>query len=410
MNIKDINIQITKITEKNKFFSVSADSKLSEVFIFVNFININLTNKLNGLSHLCEHIFLKMVEDKYLDIVKEDNIDYMGFTDYTYTVFKFTLPSDNYFIDILIKVIFECLEIKNIKESYVLQSKNEVITECRNRKSEVEETLPINMFLTDNTINYIPIGNIEDILNITISDIKDFIKGYKDEFNLMILGKELYNLHNIIWKMESKKINQDKKKLKKDFYEPQDHIYRILSKRDEIKVYVINDIREKDIREKTIQKILQFIFINRFEQYCKNLNINTELKIAFLNKVINEDYKYNNINIIGFPINDNYKIEDLIKFVIYRDVNINEFNVGKIEFLEYIKSIGDINYQFLLDSMLGLMLNDDIPFVTTKIINQVCNITNNINEEEFNIVKKALYSNAYKIIIKEYNESNEEKY
>lgn len=73
----------------------------------------NRDNKKNGISHMCEHFYIKLLSSQYMSNVKDDNFRCVGYTDYMYTVINITFTESETNLQKLIEeYIFKILPLK----------------------------------------------------------------------------------------------------------------------------------------------------------------------------------------------------------------------------------------------------------------------------------------------------------
>lgn len=393
MKLDDIQLKY-KEYGKNKFISVKVNSEYCYIYVLVNFNNICENKELNGLAHLCEHIFLKIVENNYNHyITSDEKFSYMGVTDYTYTIFKFTVTANRVNVEKLFDAIVKSLDENVIKHNYIEQSKIEVINECNFRKNEMKKMSTINNFLTNGVINYIPIGNISCVEKISDNNVIDFINTYKNNMSLIFIGNYSYDFSNIKWKISNKKVsmkNNDSdtlinNKLKVSLYETEQVDLFFL---DNKKIY--NEI------EKIMQNLLNFIFIDRIEEFCDRREI--DISISLIKKKISNNFKYNAFCFVNLS---SIYIDDLIFNTFFINVSCIELKKGVKKFIDYLKSIGEFNLEYLVDNVTNFVLNNDIPLINIDIIEKSILLASKISLNEINYFRKELYNQNYKVVIKE---------
>jgi hypothetical protein len=287
----------------------------------------------SGISHLCEHFFIKLLSNQYRNKKNDDKFSCMGYTDYMYTTIIITF-TENYanLID-MIKAINITEDTLNIGKKYFNQCKSEIIKECKDREDDIEKSLKVNSFITNNAVDYVPLGNIEAIGTISYEEFIEFFQINYCNFRCVLLLKQLYNVNNYYFKKSKENNicnihNNDMIKIRK---------YRISDQgKQKIYFHIEHEIQANYIDLSLVEYILS-------EKIKTQLGFN----VYFMKKKISDIYIY---EILCVNSGDKKVSDDIINFITNYKIKESDLSYAKQEFISQLQenSVIDLSYAIIL--------------------------------------------------------------
>lgn len=398
----------TNLKNNNKFIQISGDYKFAHIHLFLNIgANSDPYNK-KGLSHLCEHIFIESIIEAYSNKIIDKNFNCMGYTDYDYTVFKFIVSNTNEHVTCLLKMLCEYINGFSVNLRYIEKCKPEVIKEFTDRKEEVRRSLKINSFLTENKIDYVPMGRIDDIYKLSIEDIEVYYRQYASNANLAIfcnpsirkLGCNNLTIEHS--QLNNKKINEniEYKNITNNKILNVDSQYR-----QQFKVYFKYTNKVFSEKENAAIYILEIIMNYKI---CSLLDISMEefSPIYFKRKVIDNDYVFFILCINKYKEKKESNIKKFVDNILDISISNTDVEQAKHVFYELIDRIEDVDEGYTHNNIFHYLTNNELLATTKEQINTLHNIVKSTSLKEICKMKEKIYNDNYKIIT---NNSNNQK-
>lgn len=165
---------------------------LFNIYIYVPAGSIYEKDKIRGISHLLEHMLMKRTKhytNKHLssEITKIGGISNAGTSkDVTYYYIKTHI--DNY--KIAIKIMSDIIHSPSFLNEELTTEKKIVLEEFAQNKDDIDAILDIestkNVLGNKNEYSYPIIGTQKDIQNITIQDLKTYIKQHYSNYMVLV--------------------------------------------------------------------------------------------------------------------------------------------------------------------------------------------------------------------------------
>jgi predicted Zn-dependent peptidase len=388
----DNNAQIIKLV---------GNFKLANIIVIFKCGSIDEQIGKHGVCHLCEHIFLKLVEDAFNKEINDIDFKYMGCVDYTYTMLHFMSSSNIKCISKLIKGIIDIININNIKKDIIEESRKEILTECKIRKNNVEESLIINSFLSNEEIDFVPVGNLEQIKMLNNDDINNYFKNFIKNMNIaLMLDKDvsIINIENIINKIpKNQKILTHKYDMKKDKISCESLKISSSKMENYIKVHFLIDDKVTSNVEILMEKMLEILMSDRLYKSIESLT-NTDVKVSYSRKTISDKYNYIIITIKNAKNELDNSIDKIINNITIKKLSMCEYNFCVKTLEKCLTDISEVNESYIIDGVLKHILYNEILLVTSEQITDTINTLKNITYNKLEYYKRNLYNNGYKII------------
>ncbi|MCB2314113.1 insulinase family protein [Clostridium tagluense] len=390
----------TNLKNDKKFIQISGNYNFAHIHLFLNIgANSDPYNK-KGICHLCEHIFIESIIEAYSNKIIDKNFYCIGYTDYDYTVFKFIVSNTNEHVTFLLSILHEYINSFSVKLRYIEKCKSEVIKEFTDRKEDIRRSFKINSFLTENKIDYVPMGRIDDIYKLSIEDVEVYYRQYASNANLVVFCNpsiRKFSCNNLAIgcsQLNNKKINEniEYKNITNNKILNIDSRYR-----QQLKVYFKYTNRVFNEKENAAIYILEIIMNYKI---CTLLDINIEefSPISFKRKIIDNDYVFFILCINKY---EEKKESNIIKFV----DNILEISISNIDveqaknvFYELINQIDYVDEGYTHNNIFHYLTNNELLAVTKEQVNTLRNMVKCISLEEICKIKEKIYNDNYKVI------------
>ncbi len=400
MKLCDTYSEIVIDDGKRKFIKVVGNSTCTKVYLILNNgVNIDPKDKI-GISHLCEHIFIESVAEKYNEKMKDGYFQSMGYTNYDHTVLTFSISSKQENVECLINILSELINGLCVKSEYVQKCKTDVIRECDVKKNESEYSLKINRFITDGNINYLPIGDAANILNIEKHDITAFLPKFYDSFSFVIIHNKNINVDIFKNLIPKKTISQNSTR-KSCCQNTEKNICKVLNISSEfqknLRIYFKQTKVNYTYKEK-VAKCLIEIIINY--KICSYLCIENEQysPITFKNKIINEDYSFIVVYMDGYEKIINGIANNLVGYLLDFFISNKDFNQSKDTFASFLDETTDINDVYVFNNIFHHLIYDDVLCITEKHVNQLKKMIKEITLDDIIKLKKEIFTSDYKVV------------
>lgn len=378
--------------------------KLANILVVSKSGAINDTIEKSGIAHVCEHLFLKLVEKKYKEQIKDLDFKKMGFVDYTYTTLHFCCSSTIEHVEILLKSIIDVLLIEEFSIDLVNNVKKEVMMECTYRKKYINESLKMNMFLTNEDINYLPIGDKKQINTIDLNDIKSGFKSFISNINIIFLLNN--NVKDINLRLVKNKLSnlvlQGNFKIENEYKKPtikQRNQLRIImgSQICEIKIFFLMKDLIDNKYNNLMKKVLEVILLNRFYNEIKN---NKLINVNIFKKIISDHYKYICISCEFEDGQIDYSISTQIIKKILAELSYSEYKKACEMLKDFLKNLNEVNEPFVINSVLNYINFNENMLISKEKIKDIKKQVDKIGYNNLKQFKNILYTENYKIIIK----------
>ena len=137
-----------------------------------------------GLAHFVEHMSLSYDKYRRSDLLKSrsqklilpDNYLFSGTTDYDYTILKIMTDDNLSRTKEALILLREMTKITFYKKYFFEAVRNEILLEYEHRYDNMIQTQKAVSVLTNNDINYLPIGTIDSIKSVCFEDVIDYVK------------------------------------------------------------------------------------------------------------------------------------------------------------------------------------------------------------------------------------------
>lgn len=335
----------------------------------------------NGLSHLCEHFYIKLLSDKYLSAVQDVNFRCVGYTDYMYTVITILFTEN----EINFNHVINALEIKEkdlyIGQDYFEKSRTEIISECKIRNKHIAESVLANSYLTNGKVNYVPLGKIDSICSINYKQFAKFFIHKYCNFQCFCLLQNSYKGHHKSQEVRTLKC----RKVKNKSYKVSVTGKYLISNLCKQKIYY--RIMIKDCIYNLCIAILEYIIENK---------VLSNLGISFMKKCISKKFMYEIICIDSREENIGIKIHDLITEYKLKESDIYQ---AKREIILHLKNnkLFDLNHGInnIINHLVyneNFLLNDE----------QICDVIVKIESITFlqlQQIKKEVFHAEYCILL-----------
>ncbi len=386
------------ISDKRKLIKVVGDTTYTKIYLILNNgVNIDPKDKL-GISHLCEHIFIESVSSKYTEKVRDSYFQSMGFTNYEHTVLTFSISSNQGNVECLIDILSELINGHYLKSEYIQKCKMDVIRECNIKQKESEYSLKINKFITDDNINYLPIGDSYKIIHIGKEDIKAFLPQYYDSFSLVIFHHKDINVEISEKLVPNKTIFQNSFKTYccQNTKEKTSKVLNIQSDyQKNLRIYFKQTKSDYTFKEKVAQCLIEIIINYKI---CSYLHIKNEqyIPIVFRRKVINDDYSFIVMCMDGYEKNlkDNF-----VGYLLDIPISKEDFIQSKDTFILFLNETIDIDDTYVFNSIFHYLIYNEAPSITEEQINQLRRIMKEITLDDIIKLKEEIFTNDYKVVI-----------
>jgi hypothetical protein len=146
----------------------------------------------NGLAHLVEHICLAYrhyIQASFNSSLKFNEVRFRssGLTNYGQTVLMFSFPSRSDNIHIFHQIIKVILNTSIITKETFAISKSELLTECKQKGAQWYWQQDLISFITRSQINELPVGKVDEIVQLQMNDAVSFIQNNYTPDNLALV-------------------------------------------------------------------------------------------------------------------------------------------------------------------------------------------------------------------------------
>lgn len=299
--------------KESKILLSNNEQRLTYYCIYIYVGSLNEKDNERGLAHFVEH--MNMCFRKY-DLLKEcDNYLAYAITDYYSTTYIIGMPWRDRKKGI--SVIDNILKGTYIDQIFLEEVRQDILSEIQDKNNDIENELLDKIFFKTKYHGREPVGNIENIENYNIDEIKKFFLTWYQKENIKIICldenqsnynyKILKNNSNIQYKLKPTICNWNEKEIEID------------KKRQKVRiVYKI----EKE-KYKIFFSIDCFLYSFMLEMLSENIEI-------FLNEKLNMNY-----------ISCETKILSAVEDLWWVELNENEYrkyewNMIKKDFLDWI--------------------------------------------------------------------------
>ncbi|WP_339247003.1 insulinase family protein [Paenibacillus sp. FSL F4-0243] len=144
----------------------------------------------NGIAHLVEHICLsyrKYIPSSCNSSLIFNEIRSSGFTNYGQTVLMFSFPSHMDNINMFHQILMIILSNAIITNKTFEISKLELLAECKQKGSQWYWQQELISFITNSQINELPVGKVDEIVQLQMKDAVTFIQNNYTNDNLALI-------------------------------------------------------------------------------------------------------------------------------------------------------------------------------------------------------------------------------
>lgn len=331
----------------------------------------------NGLSHLCEHFYIKLLSNKYLSAVRDVNFRCVGYTDYMYTIINILFTENEINLNHVIKALDVREKDLYIGQDYFEKSRTEVISECKIRNKCISESVIANSYLTNGNVNYVPLGDVDSICSINYKEFAKFFKHKYCDFQCFFL------LQNSYESLEVRTLKHQKAKNKS-------HKVSVAGK------YLISDLCKQKIYYRiTIEDYVYNLCIAILEYIIGN-KVLSNMDISFMKKSISEKFMYEIICIDSREENIGAKIYDLITGY---ELNESDIYQAKREIILHLKSnrLFDLNYA--INNIINHFIYNENFLLNDEQIRDVIVKIEDITFVQLQQIKKEVFHAEYCILL-----------
>ena len=228
----------------------------NHIYLIIPVGSIDEQKNMNGIAHLVEHIIiLKLMNEKNI-------ISVSGVTNFDKTVFN--ICTKNYFDGNFFVDFFDNIEI-NQSELDICKSHLQREIDDLGKKLYLEYVEKYS-YLSDAKEIKLPIGNKNDILGITLSQISLYIRKFYKKFMYISIwnGKVEQKKYNITSSISSKKYDCN--------------ISKYLDKRNsnlKFEIYFSVNFQQNNLKYKGLKNLFQIFIEDKLNDFFKSLNRKT---------------------------------------------------------------------------------------------------------------------------------------
>lgn len=348
---------------RNGLLYIKGESNCAYLLIIVNQGANDDGDLYSGLNHICEHIFLKLVETYYEEVCKDEFFEYKGHTDYTITTYEFRSANKKENINQLLISIAKSLDIEFIPIEIIKQSRDEVIKEFDHNKN-IETAFEINSFICNEKINYVPLGNINNIYDINDKDYLLNIIKFKNHIKYGIISDIPYGEINFSYLS----------KYEGDFFISKGENKFLLDKSNAIldlsnynnssfTLFIIMNYNRDDmdfITENIFEMVIQIRILEVLKEFQ-----NSNLKIEIKRKMIKESYYFISVSVQGLKQQNRYYTFN------FENISMKEFYNVKQMLIHNLKEMKSVNMAFIINNIQNYYIYNDMLMLTESDINSV---------------------------------------
>lgn len=329
-----------------------------------------------GAAHLLEHVLMSFLT---FNLIKNVRYTAKAYTDFNETIFYIKGPSDkNNFLQCL-DIILGIVQGKFLEEKYFQRAKMDVLEEIESRHDKC--TITDILLRESEYIEYLALGNREDVLKLEFKDIKDFFDKFysADLMSLAIVGDilDMWKQRKIIEKKFDKirhfSVKVDKPELSLRKYQNEEYYLEkfkgekgvvnlnIIYKIDKTQTLIYDNTIAHEIVEKVSIIVLKDKVSRRFA--IPDIDIQFECKdfdqgyMFYCFTIITEKRHIREvINVLALNKDNDLLISSLDSAFI--DDLIRNFYKIKRNSLQYFKEIG--MHQLLLECINGYINQQEI--------------------------------------------------
>lgn len=336
---------------------------------------------MNGIAHLVEHIII-------LKLMNERNIiSVSGVTNFDKTLFN--IRSNKYFDGNFFVSFFDNIEI-NQSELNICKSQIQREIEDLGEKLYLEYVEKYS-FLSDGKEIKLPIGNKNDILGITLSQINLYIRKFYKKFMYISVwnGKVEQKIYNITSSILSKKYDYN--------------ISKYLNERNtnlKFEMYFSVNFQKNDLKYKGIKILFQNFIEDKLNNFFKSLNHKT-IVLADYVRICKEQIYFNiTFNLVLYKKNKIYsEIEKVLDYI--QNVEIKNSDIIRYNLItkEYINNIEFVNNQYVTNQFIDSYLYDYPILLSNDSFNKFIEVLNTILVNDVIIFRDKLFENTPKVVI-----------
>lgn len=379
-----------------KFIFIEGDFSRIQVHLIISIgANKDPLGK-NGLSHLCEHIFLESVAEQYLILTEDNKYNYMGYTDYEFTVLKFVISNCPENMNYLLKVLNSHLNNCGVDTKYIEKCRLSVLEECEDRINHSVKSLKVNTFLTNNIVNYVPIGNIKQIYELNEKDIIEHLNQYASNTNIIIFSDAkiidknpndlLFKLPNTITKCE---INS------KGNFEDRGQLLQLSNVPRNIKIYFKQQNKSLNSKEMVVLHLMEFFILQMLD---KEIGSEYNLDITIKKKVITKEHSFLVIYVNGIYSKLDINIKKIINNLLEVHIMEHDLETLKNLFRNNIIQTQEINEACIHNNLNNYIRHNDLLCITAQHYKEIGLILNEITIEDMHNKLNGVFNNNYKIL------------
>lgn len=353
----------------------------NHIYLIIPVGSIDEQKNMNGIAHLVEHIII-------LKLMNEKNIvSVSGVTNFDKTVFN--ICSNNYFDG---NFFVELLDNVEISQSELNICKSQVQREIEDLGEKLYlEYVGKYSYLSNGKEIKLPIGNKNDILGITLSQISLYIRKFYKKFMYISIwnGKVEQKIYNITSSISSERY---------DCY-----ISKYLDKRSsnlKFEIYFSVNFQKNNLKYKGIKNLFQIFIEDKLNDFFKRSNYKT-IALANYVRICKEQIYFNiTFNLVLYKKNEIYsEIEKVLDYI--QKIEITNSDIIRYNLIakEYINNIEFVDNQYIANQFIDSYLYDYPILLSNDSFNEFIEVLNTISVNDVIIFRDKLFENTPKVVV-----------
>ncbi|GIP21125.1 insulinase family protein [Paenibacillus sp. J22TS3] len=369
----------------------------------------------NGLAHLVEHICLAYrnhdpILEKYNSVYKKLGFHLSGYTNYGQTVLNISFPSSVKCLNYCVHLLEEILQASIVNEDTFQISKKEVLAECNILSERWRVQKEIINFITNEQINILPVGDKDQIEQLTEEDVRSFINKFYTLTNMAFIIQTSLSLQTVKNAVSGILFNNNEPLPK---ISPKDitflanqpaEVYYLKSMNDikKIEFFFHKPYTHINLKLKIVRMLFEIMLTECIAEYLSYFKWIIDCQdITISDKHVTNYYYYHVISL--YLLNGDGDKSGLMNELID---HLRSYFFTAYDFEEAKKSIStlsmqssDLSMEHIFDNLSANFFYDEPMHITAGHFEEILNILGDLKSDDVNIYKNLVLSAPCKVVI-----------
>ncbi|WP_068619780.1 insulinase family protein [Paenibacillus tuaregi] len=369
----------------------------------------------NGLAHLVEHICLAYrnhdpILEKYNSEYKQLGFHFSGYTNYGLTVLNISFPSSAECLNCCVHLIKEILQASIVNEDTFQISKKEILAECNILSERWRVQKEIINYITNGQINILPVGDKDQIEQLTEEDVRSFINKFYILTNMAFIIQTSLSLQTVKNAVLGILFNNNEplpkisaKEIAYLVNQPAEFYYlKSMNNIKKIELFFHKPYTHIDLKVKIVRMLFEIMLTDCIAKYLSYFKSITDIQhITISDRHITNYYYYHVISLylqkgdcdMGTLMNE------LIDHLRSYFFTVNDFEEAKRSISTLSMQSSDLSMEHIFDNLSANFFYDEPMHITADHFEEILNILGDLKSDDVNIYKNLVLSAPCKVVI-----------